>query len=230
MGIRVGVICPERGDREKFLEQFHRQIARQTLKPEKVEVVDYVPESFSCDITQRYKRGYYVLRGKDLDVIAFMEVDDWYAPDYLEVMCNKWLELGKPKMLGLNYTIYYHLLVGKSFVFKHERRSSMMSTLMRPDMDVDFGKEDYPYTDSWLWKTVGGIVFNPKKCITVGLKHGIGMCGGQYHRDNLQRYSETNIDFRKLVGDEDFAFYRSLYPPTARLVRDKAKGLHLVGL
>ncbi len=225
--VRLGVICPDRGDREKFLEQFHRQIARQTLKPTIVEVVDYVPESFNCDITQRYKRGYDVLRGKDIDVIAMLEVDDWYAPNYLEVMCENWLKYGKPKMLGLNYTIYYHLFVGKSFVFKHEKRSSMMSTLMRPDMDIEWCKDDYAYTDSHLWKTVGGIVFNPKQIITVGLKHGIGLCGGQYHSSNLQRYNENNIDFRRLVGEEDYAFYRSLYPPTTKLLRDKAKGLYL---
>lgn len=230
MDIRVGVICPDRSDRPKFMEMFYRQLDRQTLKPERVEVVDYVPESFSCDITQRYRRGYDILRGKDLDVILFMENDDVYAPTYIEVMAENWLKYGKPKMLGLNYTIYYHLFIGKSFVFKHEKRSSAMSTLIRPDMDFEWCADSYAYTDSHLWKTVGGVTFNPRKDIALGLKHGLSMTGGLWHRDNLERYKETNIDFRKLVGDEDFAFYRSLYPPTARLERDKAKGLHLVGL
>ena len=218
---------PHRNDRPKFLEQFHKILSRQTLQPEIVEIVDYTPESFNCDISQRYKRGYNVLRGKDIDVIAMLEVDDWYAPNYLEVMAENWLKYGKPKMLGLNYTIYYHLFVGKSFVFKHEKRSSMMSTLMRPDMDIEWCKDDYAYTDSHLWKTVGGVTFNPKKEIAIGIKHGLGMTGGLWHKTNLERYKENNIDFRKLVGDENYAFYRSLYSPTTKLLRDKAKGLYL---
>lgn len=223
--MRVGLICPYRNDRPKFLEQFHRLLERQTLKPSIVEVVDYVPESFSVDITQRYRRGYDVLRGKDLDVIAFMEVDDWYSPNYLELMVREWDKLGRPKMYGLDYTFYYHLLVGKSFTFRHPDRSSAMSTLIRPDLDVKWCRDDYAYTDAHLWKEIGGKTGNPKEVIAIGLKHGIGMCGGLWHKEGLDRYKSTELDFNKIVGEEDYAFYKGLYPDNVYLKQTKDRGL-----
>lgn len=226
--MRVGVIMPHRNDRPKFLEQFHRILSRQTLQPEIVEIVDYEPKSDSVDITERYKYGYDKLRGKGLDVIAFLEIDDWYSNDYLETMVNGWNSHGRPKMFGLDYTIYYHLCVEKSFVFKHDKRSSMMSTLMIPDLNIEWCKDDYPYTDSYLWKTIGGKLFNPRKDIALGLKHGLSLCGGKFHSENLDRYKEKWIDLKKFVGEEDWNFYRTIYDGTgAKLIRDRQKGLHL---
>lgn len=230
MDIKVGVICPDRGDRPQFMGQFHRQLEQQTIKPEIVEIVDYAPTSDVCDITARYRVGYDNLRNKGLDVIAFFENDDIYLPDYLETMVNGWASHGKPKMFGLDYTIYYHLCVGKSFMFKHDKRSSMMSTLMQPDLDFEWCDDSYAYTDSHLWKTVGGKTWNPHKLITMGLKHGIGKSGGQWHIEGLQRYKDAGISLKKVVGEENYNFYRTLYPPTAQLVRDKSNGLTLVGI
>lgn len=227
---KVGVICPTRGDRPKFLSQFHKYIERQTLQPTIVEVVDFEATDESVDVTKRYRVGYDKLRGQGLDVIAFMEDDELYMPNYLEVMVEGWINHGRPKMFGLDYTIYYHLLVGKDFVFKHEKRASAMSTLIRPDMDIEWCADSYAYTDSHLWKTVGGKVFNPRKEIVVGIKHGLSKCAGLWHSEGLQRYKQNNIDFRRLVGEEDYSFYKSLYPPTAKIVRDKQKGLVIEGL
>ncbi len=224
------MICPTRGDRPQFLGQFIKYLASQTLQPDVVEIVDFEPLSSDCDITFRYRTGYDKLRGQGLDVIAFMEDDEFYSDDYLEVMVDGWVKNGCPKMFGLNYTVYYHLLVGKDFVFKHDKRSSMMSTLMKPDMYIVWCADNYAYTDSYLWREVGGKVWNPRKDITIGVKHGLGMCGGQWHKDGLQRYKENNVDFRRVVGEENFAFYQTLYPSGVRLVRDKVRGLIIEGL
>lgn len=229
MDVRIGVICPTRGDRPKFLEQFKKYLDRQTLKPEIVEIVDFPPTDEDVDVTKRYRYGYDKLRGKGLDVIAFMEDDELYMPEYLEVMVQGWVNAGRPKMFGLDYTIYYHLFIGKSFTFKHDKRSSAMSTLIRPDMDFEWCADDYAYTDSFLWKSVGGKLFNPRKTIVVGIKHGLGRTAGRWHDCNLERYNRNEIDFKKLAG-EDYGFYMSLYPPGVQLVRDRVKGLYLYGL
>lgn len=225
---RVGVICPTR-DRVQFLGQFKKYLGFQTLQPDVIEIVDFTPMGDDCDITKRYRYGYDKLRGLGLDVIAFMEDDEWYSPEYLEVMVGGWIKAGKPKMFGLDYTIYYHIFIGRSFVFKHDKRSSMMSTLIRSDMDFEWCADDYAYTDSWLWRTVGGVVWNPRKDIVIGIKHGIGKTGGRWHDDNLDRYKDRGVDFRKIVGEEDFVFYQSLYKGMgAKLIRDRSKGLCLV--
>lgn len=72
----------------------------------------------------RYRLGYERLRNKKIEVIALIENDDWYAPNYLETMYNKWLELDKPQLLGQSYTIYYHIKERAWFTMNHPERSS----------------------------------------------------------------------------------------------------------
>ena len=218
--VKLGVIMPHRNDRPQFLEQFHRLLEKQTLQPDILEIVDYEAKSDSIDISERYKYGYNKLKGKGLDVIAFMENDDFYATNYLETMVNGWVEHGKPEMFGTSYTIYYHIGLMKHFTFEHSKRSSMMSTLMKPDLPVLLTKEgwpadDYPYTDSHLWiNSKNKAVFRPKEIICLGIKHGIGMSGGRWHDTTNQRdmrmYKENKLSLLKIVGEENYEFYRAI--------------------
>lgn len=225
--MKFAILMPHRGDRPKFLEQFHRIVQRQTVQPEIVEIVDYEPLSNACDITQRYKVGYDNLRNKGLDAIIIFENDDYYSNNYCEVMLNAWNAKGRPNLFGIDHTIYYHLAIHKSFTFKHDKRASMMSTLIKPDMDFNWPQDDYAYTDSFLWKELKGTTFNPRQTICVGLKHGIGLSGGRWHSEQLQRYKDTWLDFRKVVGEEDYSFYLSIYDTKPQVVRSREKGLYL---
>ena len=85
----IGVIIPDRGDRPKFLENCLRMLKAQTMQPTIIEIVNDAPFSDEKDITLRYRLGYERLRNKEIEVIALIENDDWYAPDYLEIMYNK---------------------------------------------------------------------------------------------------------------------------------------------
>lgn len=205
--MKVGILTPDRGDRPLFLEQWRRMIDRQTLKPEIVELVDYEPLSGDCDISQRYRIGYDKLRDKGLDVIACAESDDVYLPRYLEVMCKGWLDHGKPDIFGICYTVYYHLGIGKSYTLNHPNRSSMMCTLIKPDLELDWPLDDYPYTDAHLWMhATSRATFRPSEIITVGLKHGYGKTGGEFHTTSLKKFTEKGILLSKLVG-EDMKYY-----------------------
>jgi glycosyltransferase involved in cell wall biosynthesis len=211
--MRVGIITPDRGDRPQFMEQYYRMMDRQTLKPEVIEVVDYAPVSDDCDITPRYRYGYDKLRNCGLDVILFIESDDWYSPRYIEVMVSEWDRLGRPDLFGPNYTIYYHLGLRKDFVFRHEKRSSMMSTLIKADLDFTWPADDYPYTDSHLWINIKNkLTFLPKEMICLGIKHGVGKVGGRFHTDMLGMYKENKISLEKVAG-EDYWFYDSIQTP-----------------
>jgi hypothetical protein len=104
--MRVVVIIPDRGDRPKFMMNCHRMMLAQTLAPVRIIHVDYPASSERPDITARYKVGYHVASGMaDVDLIAFIENDDYYAPDYLEYVVKEWEKKGKPELFGLNYTI-----------------------------------------------------------------------------------------------------------------------------
>lgn len=214
--MKIGVIIPTRGDRPGFLENCLRMLSCQTVQPDIVEVVDF-PASDKCDITKRYRMGYDRLRDKGLDVIALMEDDDWYCREYLEIMIKEWVKT-KPDLFGTMYTIYYHIGIRGWFKFDHDRRSSAMNTLIKPDLDFAWCADHEPYTDIHLWKTLRGILtsrtFMPDRHIALGIKHGIGMCGGRNHTDRLHRYVNIDHDLnflRSIMDEESLEFYAKFY-------------------
>jgi hypothetical protein len=213
--MRIAVLIPTRNDRPGFMENFYRMIAAQTVHVDTICVMDYAPESNQCDITQRYKRGYDYLRGKGFDIIALMEYDDFYHPEYLATMITEWEKRGKPDIFGTGYTIYYHIKLGAYFTMYHQDRASAMNTLIKPDLEITWPVDNEPFTDMHLWRTIHGVVFFPEKVISMGMKHGIGLCGGRSHIDKLHRYSQKDEGFlQKTLDPESYKFYSQFYDPT----------------
>jgi glycosyltransferase involved in cell wall biosynthesis len=225
--MRIAVLIPDRNDRPKFLANCWRMMEEQTLKPVHIEIINnevidvnadgYVePGSQKCDITFRYRTGYDKLRNKGFDLIAFIENDDWYSPHYLETMVAEWNKRGQPDIIGTDYTIYYQLEFRKFLEMNHKTRSSAMSTLIRPDLNFPWCKDEDPFTDMWIWNQIRNkVTFKPEKHICIGMKHGVGLCGGQYHRTRLERYkfNDPNMSFLKSVLDENsFKFYSTYFP------------------
>ena len=218
--MRIGIIIPDRGDRPELLKNCLRMLKTQTIQPVAVELVNHAPISERPDITERYRIGYDKLRNKNLDVIAFIENDDWYSPDYLETMVLAWCDHGKPTIFGTNYTYYYHIKLFQYFTMYHDQRSSAMSTLIKPDMYFPWCPDNEPFTDLYLWQKFGNAgkdtIFKPKKTICMGIKHGIGLCGGKSHVDRLNRYEHLDTDksFLKNIMKEDsesFYFYSNYF-------------------
>lgn len=216
--MKIGIIIPDRNDRPLFLANCLRLIKAQTLQPTIIEVVNYEAKSNEVDITERYRYGYDKLRNQGLDIIAFMENDEWYSPDYLQLMVNSWIENGKPDIFGTNYTIYYHIKLFSMFTMHHLTRSSAMSTLIKPDLNFDWCQDNEPYTDIHLWNILKGVCFAPPKLICLGIKHGVGKCGGFAHVDKLHRYTNelsTNDSnktwLKEMVDADSFEFYSKYF-------------------
>ena len=214
--MKVGVIIPDRGDRPLFLANCLRMLKAQTLQPVIIEVVNYEPTSKDCDITPRYRAGYEKLRRKGLDVIALIENDDWYSPLFLETMTREWNAQGRPDLFGTTYTIYYHIRQFAYFTMNHVTRSSAMSTLIVPDMNFKWCVDNDPYTDIHLWLNakLKGIVWKPEGHICLGIKHGVGLCGGATHTSQLEYFKtpDTDKSFLKSVMDvESFKFYSEYF-------------------
>lgn len=189
----------------------------QTFKPVIIELINQPPKNSLCDITYRYRVGYDKLRNKGLDVIALMENDDFYSPNYLETMVREWVKRGRPQLLGTNYTIYYQIELFAYITMTHMERSSAMSTLIKPDMDFKWCADDVAYTDSYLWTEAGlvGETFQPEKHIAIGIKHNVGFCGGYAHSPKKSyRYTERddNKDFLRANMDaKSFSFYTNYF-------------------
>jgi hypothetical protein len=214
--MRIVVIVPDRGDRPEFMRNCQRMIEAQTISPVRVIYVDYPPKSTRVDITERYRAGYEIVNEmSDVDVIAFMENDDWYAPDYLEFMTQQWEIHEKPELFGPVFTIYYNLRLKKYFKFLHIQQSSMMCTLMKPKLNFNWPKDHDPYTDQWLWMGHNGLkirkTFEPSRIVCVSMKHGVGLTGGRFHTDKLLRYINDDEGFLQHTLDaESNKFYSGL--------------------
>jgi hypothetical protein len=211
--MKIAALIIHRGDRQLFLDNLKRMLAAQTVQSDIIHYVDYPPESDKCDISQRYKRGYEALRNKGIDLIFLMEVDDYYAPNYIETMLAEWHNHNCPDIFGTNYTIYYHIKLFSHFTFYHNTRSSAMSTLLKADLKFDWPVDEEPFTDVWLWNHLKGITFKPEKHICLGIKHGLSVTGGSFHSTKLHRYisDDKNKDFlRENMDSESFNFYSNL--------------------
>jgi hypothetical protein len=217
---KLAIICPDRGDRPLFRQNIEKTIERQTFQPQEILFVDYAPESHAVDITQRYHRGYNQLRGKNLDLIAFIEVDDCYRPNYLEFMLKEWERVGKPDLFGTNKTFYYHIKLFKWFTMEHYQRSSMMNTFLKPDLNFPWCSDNVAYTDMHLWDNCQQLsrkLISPDPLLSLGIKHGIGECGGFAHRNKLDLYDgprsgkDPDREFLRSIAGESFEFFAN-YP------------------
>jgi hypothetical protein len=215
MALRIGVIIPTRKDRPRFLDNYLRMLDTQSLQPDKLLIVDYVPKSEKCDITQRYRYGYEKLSSENIDVISLQEDDDYYHPDYLKTMIDTWLEHDKPDIIGTGSTIYYHIKLNRWFKMIHPHRSCAMSTLIRPGLKFDWCLDHDPFTDAHLYKVIKNkVIFTPEKLICMGIKHGVGKCGGRSHVDMLQRYQNDDPEkefLKKHLDPESFKFYAKYF-------------------
>ncbi len=213
--MKVAVLIPTRGDRPLFIANCLRQLKKQTLQPEIIEVVDHTPYSKDCDITQRYRKGYDRLRKRSIDVIALIEDDDYYSPDYLEIITSEWVKQGRPDLFGTTYTIYYNIRNSEWLTFHHHTRSSAMSTLIAPDLNFKWCADHEPYFDIHIWNEIKNRkLFQPNKHICLGIKHGEGLCGGQFHTDRQDRYENEDPEKKFLIENmdkESFDFYSNYF-------------------
>ena len=221
--MKVGVIIPTRGDSPRFLENCIKQMEGQTLLPEVIYTVDFDPTSAAKDITKRYRVGYDKLCGEGVDVIAFIEDDEAYSPDFLRAMALAWSDAGKPELFGTTYTHYYHLIKKSYFTMYHLDRSSMMNTFIKPNLTFNWCADENPYTDIHLWNMAkkGDFTWalhNPNPPLSLGIKHGVGLCGGEFHTTVLEEFSgpratkDPNGDLlRQVCSPESFEFFNTYF-------------------
>jgi hypothetical protein len=214
--MKVAVLIPDRGDRPKFLENCLRMMKEQTLQPDIIEVVNDPPLSDACDITWRYRIGYDRLRNRGIDVIALIENDDWYHPNYLEAICHNWKMTFRPDILGTNQTIYYHLEKRGYYTMYHDDRSSAMNTLIKPDLNFEWCEDSEPYTDMHLWSVLKGRIVSVVDVTSIGIKHGVGLCGGNMHTTRLKRFERGTQDphynfLKKTMDEPSFNFYSNYF-------------------
>lgn len=205
--LSCAIIIPTRGDRSKFLDYAMKLINRQTVKPDDVIIVDHPAKKGVKDLTERYRIGYEL--AKRYDVALPWEDDDYYRPTYIETMLKLWEDHPELELIGANTTTYYHIFKKKYHVIQTKIHSSMMCTSIRGGLDIDWPSDDTVFLDLQLWHKMNGRLFNiGAQCL--GIKHGVGVCGGRGHTSNLCDIPDPDgSHLLKLTDQESFEFYRN---------------------
>jgi hypothetical protein len=206
----LAVIIPTRGDRPLFLRHAKYLLSQQTRQPDEVIIIDSPPESNAPDLSRRYKLG---LEKSSSEFNILWEDDDWYSHKYLELMYEIYLCNGKPSLMGIGSTVYYHILKREYRKFIHHKRASAMSTGIRRDINLGFIPDNEVFLDIMLWANTDGVVCNFPDTICMGIKHGIGKCGGRAHGEGF-KYSHHDPELKYLksiVDSESFDFYNEVF-------------------
>ena len=217
--MKIAVLIPDRGDREKFLMHLmYCILPLQTVQPDILELVDYAPKSGRKDITERYRIGYDNLRNKDLDAILFMESDDFYSPTYIEETIAAWNDAGKPPIFGQHEVLCYHIGIRAYFTFFQSQSAHAMNTLIVPDLIFKWPKDEDPFLDMHLYSLFRNEykLWKPDSPNCIGIKHGVGLTGTSFHRERMDRfrYQDPNGEYLKsLVDPASFEFYMNQKKP-----------------
>jgi hypothetical protein len=208
------VIIPDRGDRPEFLEHCLFQMDRQTIKPKKIYLEDYTPKSASFDLTERVINGITRAQIDNIDHCYIIENDDYYPDNYFEQM-----SFDKFDFIGIGYTIYYHLFLKKyTLLFHaHQARSSLFCTGFKISALSNFNwpPDNHVFLDLRLWRYANrsDVKLNEINPMPIGIKHGIGLCGGMGHKSDAIRYKYADPYMEwleKHTRKESFDFYQSL--------------------
>lgn len=215
--LKIAALIPDRNDRPIYLQHCLAMLEYQTHKVDHIELVNYTAESDKPDITQRYRRGYEKLSAMGFDLIFFIENDDFYSRTYIEDMLRAWELNGNPDLFGTSFTTYYHIGMRKHFKFTHPHRASAMNTLIKSNLKLKFPKDDYVFTDMFIWErnNVTKKTWTPSDKLSIGIKHGEGLCGCRQHSNDKFRFINDDSDLtwlRERVKENSiFEFYKSKF-------------------
>ena len=208
--MKFSVIIPDRKDRKELTEHCLFQMDRQTLKPERIYHINYIPLNDEMDLTQRVITGIDQSERDGIDKVFIIENDDYYPDDYFEKMqfdCD---------MIGSEKTVYYNIKYKRYKILHHSGRSSLFCTGFRiskiknmvfPLMSLDIR----------MWLFAQNLKVEFVETGAIGIKHGIGLCGGIGHKFNANFVKDSGMWYLKSkVRKESFEFYKSYHENISR--------------
>jgi hypothetical protein len=211
-------ITPTRGDRPELLEFCKHQLQRMNIKPAHSYFIDDKPSSGHVDLVTRVKKGINQAINDGFENIYIIEDDDYYSPFYFSKLR---LRLDGPSFIGIPHTLYYHIGLRQYKGITHPGRSSLFTTAFKSHVLENFHWPDdtNPFLDLKLWEHAK----KHKRMFTteyidsslmfpaIGIKHGIGLCGGSGHNRMKYQNDDPDLEFLKRHVDSDaFYFYQRL--------------------
>lgn len=204
-------LTPSRGDRPQLVNNCIRQINRFTTKPDKSYWIDYPPSGPGFDLVSRIQTGVEQAQLDGMDWVVIIEDDDFFPANYLE---NFTPFFQTHDFIGQENSIYYNLKNQTYKQWDHPHRSSLFITAFRISALNNFvwPSDKDPFLDIELWKYAR---YKRRKFLqtgAIGIKTGMGLCGGKGH---IQKNPNADIDLKWLrskVDEKSFEFYKNLIP------------------
>lgn len=210
--MNISVIIPTRGsEREAFIKHLTGHLLPyQTRQPDEVILIDHEPIKEGSDQGERLAEGMSKAKG---DLVLIIEDDDWYASNYIEEISSYWEQFKEPHLIGYAETLYYNIRRKRYRKMHHPGRSSLFSTGVSQYIAKKFRWDNAgKYIDIKLWNTFkGDTLSHGFQYSAIGIKHGIGLTGGNGHDDNfMNNLDENGIILQSCVDVPSYEFYKSL--------------------
>jgi hypothetical protein len=212
--MKIAAIIPDRGDRPELTAFCLKQLESMTVKPDFIFQIDYVPTGASAyDLASRVEEGVKQAREAGADWCFIIENDDAYPVDYFARYMPYLYDFD---FVGDTSTVYYNIRTRKHQTLYHPKHSSLFTTAFRTIALDDFKwPEDVDprsrFLDIPLWKYAA----NKRRAFIVsgaiGIKHGIGKCGGVGHYMNLANEDLDLTYLKSKLTPEHISFYHKYH-------------------
>jgi len=192
--------------RERFLARCKEYVSRFTRQPDEHLIVS------STDFRANLRKMTESAQG---DMLAFIEDDDWYHPEYLKDMHDR-LEYSKRAIIGYDPTLYYHIQHEGYRIIPHQNRASLyatvgLSNVLYTALDPILEDKNKP-VDISLWAWLHAVSATTIGHLAIGIKHGFTPTEGRGHQLPATYWSRDPgcLYLKSLIGERDFEFYRNL--------------------
>lgn len=206
--MNFAAIIPNRNDRPQFYEHCIDQLARMTLKPTYTFAISYPPQSQEMDLVERIRCGIQQAEDHEIDLVFVVENDDSYPANYFEQFEPFFNEFD---FFGDDQTTYYHLKNKTYKTWHHPHRSSLFTTGFKISALHGFNwpRDNERFLDIKIWKFAEGKKVKFIDTGAVGVKHGLGLCGGKGHK---MRFKDIDVDLKFLESrtNGSFDFYKQI--------------------
>ena len=204
---KLGVIIPTLRERPELLKFVLKRISEQTRIADEILIVDYPNVTDKADIAKRYKEGLQQLFDRGCELVAMIEDDDYYPITYLEELSTHYIRKGRPDLIGSKYTVYYHIISGQHLKVDPKHCSAFCTAVGR-NAKIDVCDDYEAYYDVKIWQQNKGVqvVFDK---MPIGIKHGIGRCGGGGHKGSqwYQKIDRSGEYLKSITDPEAYEIY-----------------------
>ena len=217
-------------DRPEAFALCEKWMARQTVSYFEWIVLDDGVTPAKCTMGQRHYR-YDDTRGKGSligklrklmsesipingDAVAFIEDDDWYSPDYLEVAEKRFEDYS---VIGEGHAFYYNVRTRRWHQHDNAQHASLCQTLVRADAFPALKPmldDSCPFLDIRIWRDMPAkytkkLYIPGEKKTLVGIK-GIYQGYGIGHKHPLPNRDGLMDKLRPQLGT-DIQYYKTYY-------------------